>query len=759
MNTPKARYTFLSFLLIAFAVYSSFHSAMPQEATEGKVPKTEFSTVRAFEHVNELAKEPHYVGSKAHETVRNYIISELKKLGLQPSVQEGFTLDGWGNVSKPKNILARIKGKNSSKALLLLSHYDSDPHSAVGASDAASGVATILEGTRAFLAKGKQPENDIILLLSDGEELGLNGAELFVNKHPWAKDVGLVLNFEARGSGGPSIMLLETNNGNAKLIKAFKDAGTQYPVGNSLAYSIYKMLPNDTDLTVFREDGNIQGFNFAFIDDHFDYHTANDTPENLDFNTLAHQGTYLMPLLDYFSTQDLTQMTSEDDLIYFNSPFGFHTYPFSWILPMLILIILLFIGLILYGFKEKMLSGKGILSGFIPFLVALIASCAATILGWKLINWLYPHYGEIQHGFTYNGYTYISLFAFLSLGISFYSYHKFGKKTTAANLSIAPLFFWVVITALAAFYLDGASFISIPVLLSLVSVIILIRNQKQPPAFSLTFLAIPAVVILTPFIKLFPVGLGLEIIAVVALLVVLIIGLLMPVFGLYKRKKWTARLFFFLAIVAFFVAHSNSGFTEKTQKPNSLVYVLDADQNKANWNTYDGILDDWTRNYIKDETIARTKEILDSKYKSGYTYTQTAPVKPIPIPLFETIKDTVHSNLRHVEVKIIPQRNVNRIEVFGDGKQLETLQINGVRVPKIPKLRSRRLVSYYVSDNEPLSLSFTTKPDQKVSFIMYEASFDLLTNPLFTIPARAKNMMPRPFVLNDAVLVKKTIEF
>jgi len=760
MTQPKARYTFLSFLLIAIAVYYSFYSAMPQETTEGKVPKTEFSTVRAFAHVNELAKEPHYVGSKAHETVRNYIISELSKLGLQPKVQEGFTVDNWGNISKPKNVLARIKGKKSTKALLLLSHYDSDPHSAVGASDAASGVATILEGIRAFLANNKQPENDIIIVLSDGEELGLNGAELFVNKHPWAKDIGLVLNFEARGSGGPSIMLLETNKGNAKLIKAFQDAKTPYPVGNSLAYSIYKMLPNDTDLTVFREDGNIQGFNFAFIDDHFDYHTENDTTENLDFNTLAHQGSYLMPLLAYFSKHDLTQITSGDDLIYFNSPLGFHTYPFSWILPILILIILVFIGILIYGFQKRMLSVKGIFLGFIPFLIALIGSCAATILGWKIINWIYPHYAEIQHEFTYNGYTYISLFAFLSLGISFYSYHKFGKKTTASNLAIAPIFLWIVITALAAFYLDGASFISIPVLLSLASIFYLIKEKEKPSALWLTVLAIPGVFILSPFIKLFPVGLGLEIIAVVALLIVLMIGLLMPVFALYTRKKWTAHLFFLLAIIGFFVAHFNADFTEKRQKPNSLVYILDADQNKANWNTYDGILDDWTKNYIKDESnTANTREVMDSKYKSGFTYTETAPVKPIPLPLFEITSDTIYNNLRHVTVNIIPQRSVNRIEVFGDGKYLETLQINGIMLDNVPKLRSRRLVSYYVSDNQLLSLAFTAKPTQKVSFTVYEASFDLLTNPLFSIPARAKNMMPRPFVLNDAVLVKKTMEF
>ena len=82
--------------------------------------------------------------------------------------------------------------------------------------------------------------------------LGLNGAALFVTEHPWAKDVGTVLNFEARGTSGPSYMLMEANQGNKNLIKDFAAAAPQYPVTNSLMYSIYKMLPNDTDLTVFR---------------------------------------------------------------------------------------------------------------------------------------------------------------------------------------------------------------------------------------------------------------------------------------------------------------------------------------------------------------------------------------------------------------------------------------------------------------------------------------------------------------------------
>ena len=187
---------------------------MPQWTSDDEGLPTEFSTKRAFNQVETISKKPHYVGSKNHEVVTNYLVKELNKLGLQTSIQEGYTLSDWGNLVQSKNILARIKGSNNSKALLLLSHYDSAPHSySPGASDAGSGVATILESVRAFLHNKTPHKNDIIILFSDAEELGLNGAVLFVTQHPWAKEVGLVLNFEARGSSGPSYMLMETNKG------------------------------------------------------------------------------------------------------------------------------------------------------------------------------------------------------------------------------------------------------------------------------------------------------------------------------------------------------------------------------------------------------------------------------------------------------------------------------------------------------------------------------------------------------------------
>ena len=126
------------------------------------------------------------------------------------------------------------------------------------------------------------------------------------------------------------------------MVKEFTAANPSYPVSNSLMYSIYKMLPNDTDLTVFREQGKIQGFNFAFIDNHFNYHTAQDDFNHLSPKTMEHQGTYMVPLLKYFSNSDLTSLQSRDDYVYFNTPIHFVSYPFSWVFPMVVILMLFY---------------------------------------------------------------------------------------------------------------------------------------------------------------------------------------------------------------------------------------------------------------------------------------------------------------------------------------------------------------------------------------------------------------------------------
>ncbi|WP_082577780.1 M28 family peptidase [Flavobacterium sp. Root186] len=756
----------LAVVLILAILGIIYATMMPQYISKNDEALADFSTERALNQVEIIAQKPHYVGSTNHELVANYLKLELNRIGLETSVQEGFTLNDKGLLVKSKNILARIKGTNSSKALLLLSHYDSAPHSfSKGASDDASGVATILEGIRAFLYAKEPQKNDIIILFSDAEELGLNGAALFVNKHPWAKDVGLVLNFEARGTSGPSYMLMETNKGNQALVQEFTKAKASYPVSNSLMYSIYKMLPNDTDLTVFREQGNIQGFNFAFIDGHYNYHTQQDDVQHLNKMTLAHQGSYLMPLLRYFANADLNQTASTEDYVYFSAPFSFISYPFSWVMPMTLIAFGLLVLFMFIGKAKRMITFREIFKGFVPLLGSLIIAGLVTFLGWKIILEIYPQYSDLLNGFTYNGHAYIGAFVTLSIAICFAFYHHFSDAKITMNHFVAPLLLWIVINGFLANSLTGAGFLIIPVYFGILLFGIFVFTQHYSLGINLIF-SIPALAIIAPFIVMFPIGLGLKILFGSAVLTVLLFGLLLPIFNTFVKKGAWIMVFFAASIGFFIYAGYHSGYEHGKAKSNSLLYVYNANTNSALWATYDVNLDDWTKSYLgqkNQKAVGLNSLPIASKYNSAFTYSAIAPVVDIPKPTISFLKDSVVGNNRYIKIQITSNRKVNRYDIYANPKMtFYNFKANGVSTSgeKTNRLErdGMRVLCYYVVGNEPLVMDFYINKSSIFDMDLIESSFDLMTNPLLKVNPRSDWMMPTPFVLNDAVMIQQKIK-
>ncbi len=757
----------ISLLVVLGCIYYSFYSLMPQEGTPATIAETKFSTERALVPLKEITKAPHYHGSEEHTRVREFLVSELKDLGLETYVQDEFNLNQWSRVLvKPKNIVAVLKGSGNGKSLVLLSHYDSAKVPSFGASDAGSGVVTILESLRAYKASGKTPKNDIIVLFTDSEEIGLDGAENFVDSSPLADNVGLVLNFEARGSGGPSNMILETNGGNANLVKAFIDANPDYPVASSLMYSVYKLLPNDTDSTVFREDGDIDSFFFAFIDDHFDYHTANDTYENLNRETLQHQGSYLLPLLHHFAEADLSSLKAEEDYVYVNAPFvKMISYPFAWVIPLLVVAFVLLIVLVFYGISKGRLKAKQITRGFGAFLVSLIICGVIGYFGWSILKAIYPQYQEIQQGFTYNGHWYIAFFVLLSLAVCFKVYKRYKAQYYVVDFYVAPLLFWLIINVAVSIILKGAAYWIIPVFFGLLSFFVLLRQEK-PSLLLLTLLGIPAIFFFSPLIQFFPVGLGLKMLVVSSAFVVLTFGLLLPVFGFYRWKNFISTITFIMAIGCFIVAHAKSDYTENRKKPNSLLYYQDQDTNKNYWLTYDTNLDEWTKGYLGEAPEQASKFIesaAGSKYNNGFTYAKEAPVKDINAATIRIEADSVMATSRATTVTILPQRDTHELFVYLDKTfNFETLEVNGKKVSQDTAISgftdrvSNRLLRYYVADNDSLELKYTTINREMPRLSVMEYSYDLLTHPQFSINKRPSYMMPMPFVNTDAIVTKKT---
>ncbi len=756
----------LAVFIIALTAYWSFRDQMPNSANVAI--KSEFSIQNARAHVQAISQKPHYVGTEEHEKVRNYIMAALKKLEIPVEVQTQTVVnEKWAAGTTVQNIIGRIKGTENKKALMLLSHYDSSPHSALGASDAGSGVAVILEGIRAFLLTNKKPKNDIIILISDAEELDLLGAKAFVNHHPWSKDVGLVLNFEARGSGGPSYMLLETNGKNSKLISEFLRANPTYPVANSLMYSIYKKLPNDTDLTIFREDGNINGFNFAFIGDHFDYHTVQDSYERLDRETLAHQADYLMNTLHYFSNIDLSNLNSDRDYVYVNFPFlKLILFPFSRVIPLVMIATILFSILLFFGFFLNRLELKEVLKGFAAFTISIIVCGGLSLLLWKAFLFIHPQYEDILHGFTYNGYTYIAAFSFLTIWLLYVIYKKFITAGNMMNLFIAPVTFWLILNFLILEEFKGAAFLIIPVYIALLILAIFIFiNSKKKNTLLFAVLSIPTIYIVVPMIKSFPVGLGLKNVFISGVVICLLFGLLLPVLVSEKTRKGLSKISFILMLFLFIKASFNTGFSEENKKPNSLVYIKNIDSNTAYWGSYNKTLDAYTKPFFENTPDATQIPDADtkSKYNTPFNYYAAAENKDIPAAAIHITKDTVIENNRYINFVVHPQRKLHKVVfMINDTFRFNSLSVNNAAVNNGKSFAQEpgTFLTYYLSGvDKHIKVAMSFEKSTLPEIIMEEVSNDLLTNSLFDITPRTKEMMPMPFVTNDAIICMQTLKF
>lgn len=167
---------------------------------------TSFSAARARAILKELVGDdvPHPIGSAGNAKVRDLIVKRLTALGYATELQTGLVCNDFGACATPTNIVATHGELHGNDAVMLSAHYDSVP-AGPGASDDGVGVANLLEIAR-ILSALPATRHPVVLLVTDGEEAGLLGAQLFTREHPLAKHISAVVNMDTRGVSGPSLM-------------------------------------------------------------------------------------------------------------------------------------------------------------------------------------------------------------------------------------------------------------------------------------------------------------------------------------------------------------------------------------------------------------------------------------------------------------------------------------------------------------------------------------------------------------------------
>jgi len=368
-------------ILLAALLFLSWIGLRPPAPQPLSAPLNSFSAARAMQFLGRVLtdEQPHPVGSAANDAVRARILAELTSLGYQPQVQTAQSCSDLGVCASVSNVVARLDSSGdpsgSQDAVLLSSHYDSVP-AGPGYSDDGTSVAAALEIARALKAM-PAPLHPVIFLIDDGEEAGLLGARAFVDLHPWASQVRASVNLDARGTSGPSLMF-ETGPASEWAVNLYAHSARR-PAVSSIFYTVYKLLPSDTDFTIFRAAG-YQGLNFAYIGDVAHYHTPLDNSASVTPASLQHQGENGLGAVTALANSDLSGPPQRDAVFF--DVLGRKTieWPAKRSLPFALAIAVLLSLEIAWMIHRKSLTVAEFLGGFLGWLSTMAITAVLALL-------------------------------------------------------------------------------------------------------------------------------------------------------------------------------------------------------------------------------------------------------------------------------------------------------------------------------------------------------------------------------------------
>ena len=761
-----SRPALFTFLLIVLLTFLAINQLLPPAALPDTAPPTEFSSARAIEDLKVIAQKPHPTGSQENSKVRDYIVQRLRAMGLDAQIQTTTVTRheskwrGPAMAATVNNIVARLKGTANGRTVMLAAHYDSVP-TGPGASDDGSGTATLLETLRALKA-GPPLKNDVIFLFSDGEELGLLGAKAFVDEHPWARDAAVALNFEARGACGPSVMF-ETSPQNGWVIREFAKAA-RHPVASSSMYEAYKRLPNGSDMTIFERAG-MAGLNFAYAGCWPRYHTLRDDIANMDPRSLQHDGSYAVSLARHFADLNLNNPKGED-AVYFSLFGEILHYSEAWVVPLMVVALLLFVGVVALGLRRRQLTWPGMILGSLGWLAGTIIAAAVSELAWLALKKM-RLVSLLPYGNGYNCDLYLLGFIALTITTLSVLYAVLQKKTSVASFTVGTLAWWASLTVVTSLYTPGASFLfAWPLLSSLVELGYAFAG-KNPEAETQSFLVwtLPAMVGILlfaplPYELLMLVSTSGLILNTVA--VGLLVGFLAPqVHIMTAHRSWLlpgAALVAALGLIT--AAMAKNGYDSNHPRADSIFYALNADTGKATWASIDQAPDEWTSQFLSGDIKKGNLDALMPAQTPAMG--SQAPAVPLDAPRLAPLEDLTIGAERTLGLWLSSPRRAHVAWVVVRDAKVLGAKVNGKTID--PGEANRPWGNwgfFYVGLPERgIVLDLTVKASEPLTIKVGDQADGLPELPGTSFRPRPASFMPSPTARFDSsTVVTKTFHF
>jgi hypothetical protein len=626
-------------------------------------PPSSFSAERAIAFEREIlgGDVAHPVGTAAHDAVRDRLAARFRALGYDVTIQRSFACSPYVTCGPVANVIARLPGDTRPGAVVLAAHYDSVA-AGPGVSDDGTSVAALVEVARAL--RNEHFHNPIAYLITDAEEVALLGAEGFAADPATLRGAAAVINVEARGTSGPSY-LFETSRHNAWLASAIARSLPR-PSTSSLYYDIYELLPNDTDLTVFKRAG-LAGLGFGFIGRPMHYHSPLDNFANLTPSTLQDHGDHALAMARALAAMDLRQPSGGNAVWFDVLSFFVVWWPQYLSLAFGILALIVLLGAA-YNLKVR---PRTITIGVGVFFLTLISALIAGIG----VNWLAGLRAGGAIWVAHPG-PFIAVAWLAGAGIAIIIAQRIIVIVGIDGLFLGQALCWSAIAVALSIVLPGGSYLAI------VSAVACAVCALLQATMGISDGIVAAICASVSAILLFPLGialydaLGRPILPFVAALIALAAMTFTPFLATVPGLRRPLNASILAGVLACIVmALIIPAYEPNSPRHINIEYVDD------------GVAPRWQTDVLRPE-IARAAAFTE---KPGYEWNPNSRALVAPAPELapapaevRVMRDERH-NGRHLTLQLRSNRNAPRIALVFRAPSFAGLRVNGVTPPPMTR--------------------------------------------------------------------------
>jgi hypothetical protein len=748
-------------LALAGLAWVALRPASAPAPIPASAPAAEFSAARALAHVRFLAEKPRPLATAANAEARQYILDQLRAMGLEPQVQtataQKTTIDRQHNaqiaLGVVNNIVVRVPGNASRAPVLMANSYDTSERS-VGAASSAAPVAAMLETLR-ILQSGAPLANDLVVLFADGERVGGLGARAFAGQHPLAKQAGLVIRFDGGGSRGPLVLIGASGDDRAAVRGWARAAPHAY--GSSFMQAVYQMMPGALEMGALGKLGSAR-LHFANVEGSNGFGLASrDTPGRLDIGTVQNMGDTMLALARHFG-QAPPEPASGGEAVYFNLP-GIGVVVYSagavWMVTRLTCLMFLIVCcLVVYRGDAE--PGDIIFGAFeFVFIAAMIALAAFMI--WSAFPSLHQGYDFRAYGAGTHDSWFLAGFCAVGTALFVIFQRGFRRSVGQAATALGPLLVMVILLLLASWKLPGASYaLAWPLMGTLLAYGALYAPfARMLPGYRRALIlfagATPAVLLIAPLVKdVFTASSPERMNLPMATLAVLLGA---ATILLTAQRRFMVRGLAAVGAACFAVASSAAPYgAEPIPQPNRMVYLKDAYNWKSYWMMPDVPLDDWSKGFFPNANRPRV-QVDAFGYGSPKMWLAPAPRGKLRFPDIVVLKDDIGGAGRHVEFTLQAKPEVPVVDVTLKGAGTVRTSVNGRAVTD--EHTNNYSLSLYGMGGQLLHFRFDLNSDELSRVFIHERIPGLPHG----VPARPAGMQPPMTPMTATTILSDTLLF